>query len=277
MELHNRLENIPLNLIPSSLKSTYNKEADTPQKSQAPPRSQLYTPSSEEIFLPTQLPAIKKKVDEVLKDAEWNIQHVADEGQWGDVAHLLLTEVASWPRTQPLKALNTQRCLIGPSNLYTLTPGGPPLKNDTASLSKNTDTDSEKTSEKAISKMTCDPTVQQAVWKSAWLLKALHHGWDTSLPLPEITVVGHLRSIYLFMAADKGVVMMGPFSIGTTADVLGVWTILYRLRILFDWGAEVYGQWFHDHVLVWAENLAAEGEAAGLGSQAGALSLRNQG
>lgn len=53
---------------------------------------------------------------------------------------------------------------------------------------------------------TRDPAVQLAIWKSAWLLKAQHHGWDTSLPMPGISVTGHEWSLYLFMAADDGLV-----------------------------------------------------------------------
>lgn len=51
-----------------------------------------------------------------------------------------------------------------------------------------------------------DPEVQLAIWKSGWLLKARHHRWDTSLPMPGITVMGHEWSYYLFMAAGDGLV-----------------------------------------------------------------------
>lgn len=48
-----------------------------------------------------------KKVDDIRKDADWNEANQADEDQWSLVVHLLLAEVASWPRAQPTKVLKT--------------------------------------------------------------------------------------------------------------------------------------------------------------------------
>lgn len=48
--------------------------------------------------------------------------------------------------------------------------------------------------------------------------------------------------------------MLGPFAMGSTSDLTGVWQILYRMKILADWGATTYKRWFDDHVITWAES-----------------------
>ncbi|KAI4118371.1 MAG: hypothetical protein LQ345_001568 [Seirophora villosa] len=247
-----------------------------------------------------------KKVDDIRKDADWNEANQADEDQWSLVVHLLLAEVASWPRAQPTKVLKTSRCTINPPSIYTKMPGGRPLTYEP-------DTSTDKSSDRTISKMvdwslgleiglednkkissafsfcddyehslnqsisfikrvplfadvelkktfqTRDPAVQLAIWKSAWLLKAQHHGWDTSLPMPGISVTGHEWSLYLFMAADDGLIMMGPFRMGTTVSLNGVWTILCQLNILFNWGTTTYKEWFYDNIISWADKTKAAG------------------
>ncbi|KAL9026522.1 MAG: hypothetical protein Q9196_004823 [Gyalolechia fulgens] len=98
-----------------------------------------------------------------------------------------------------------------------------------------------------------DPAVQLAIWKSGWLKKAIWHQWDTSLPMPGITVEGCHWSWSLFMAAEKGLVMLGPFSLGNTSSLGGIRRILYGLNLLFDWGATTYRDWFDKHIIKWAE------------------------
>ena len=44
---------------------------------------------------------------------------------------------------------------------------------------------------------------------------------------------------------------MGPFSLGTTRDLVGVYEIYYRLHILIRWGTQDYRKWFNENVLNW--------------------------
>ncbi|KAL8941271.1 MAG: hypothetical protein Q9211_001893 [Gyalolechia sp. 1 TL-2023] len=321
--LYNKMIDIPSNLIPLSLKGAYEQQVDTPRKSRDAPPIHQYASSSGQFYPQTLLPQIMKKVDEVRKEADWNEENEADEDQWSLVVHLLLAEVASWPRAQPTKILKTlvasgdfwttsvadisrvsSRCIINPPSIYTKMPGGRPLD---YSVSKSTETKSDQSTDRTISKMVdwslgleinykdndkisrafsfCDdqehslnqsmsfirrvplfadlelkkklqsrdPAVQLAIWKSAWLLKAQHHEWDTSLPLPGITVAGHEWSFYLFMAVEDGLIMLGSFPMGTTATLNGVWMILCRLNVLFNWGTTTYKKWFDDNIMSWAE------------------------
>ncbi|KAL8942014.1 MAG: hypothetical protein Q9216_001904 [Gyalolechia sp. 2 TL-2023] len=283
---------------------------------------------------PTILPLslkIKNKVDEVLRIATWKAHHNADEGQWSAVAHLLLAEVATWPRAQPLLVIDTQRSRIGPSELYTKMPGDVALiyeeskscvTSEMTSPSTNTeiskmvdwsmaldlsssDTDKISKAFTAFNFNECslnqslsyvrhsplfgdlevkkqhqmrDPAIQIAIWKSAWLKKAIWHQWDTSLPMPAITVEGHTWHWYLFMAAGEGLVMLGPFNMGNTSTLNDIWIILYRLKVLFDWGATTYRGWFDEHILKWAENHdpdaeKGKGKSSTLENQTGALNL----
>lgn len=44
-----------------------------------------------------------------------------------------------------------------------------------------------------------DPRVQLAIWKLAWLKKMQMHGWDHEvMPMPGITITGHIWQYYLF-------------------------------------------------------------------------------
>lgn len=52
-----------------------------------------------------------------------------------------------------------------------------------------------------------DPLVQLAIWESGALLKKRHHGWDTSMPMPGITISGHLWECYLFFELNNNLVL----------------------------------------------------------------------
>lgn len=157
-----------------------------------------------------------------------------------------------------LTADYSERCAVGPSDLYTKTPRHVPLIYGTDS--RMTDDEGEKTPGQEISKMIDwslvldlsssdeekmdaafaklnvherslnqslsyikrsplvvhleikkqqpgnSPEVHIAIWASAALKKKSWHGWDTSLPMPAITVEGHRWDWYLLMAAGKGLV-----------------------------------------------------------------------
>ena len=42
---------------------------------------------------------------------------------------------------------------------------------------------------------------------------------------------------------------MGPFTMGTTSDLNGIYQICYRLHILIQWGTHEYRTWFTENVL----------------------------
>ncbi|KAL8953319.1 MAG: hypothetical protein Q9222_000813 [Ikaeria aurantiellina] len=102
-----------------------------------------------------------------------------------------------------------------------------------------------------------DPGVQLALWESGALLKKRWHGWDTSLPMPGVFVDGYVWHWCLFVAVGKGLVMLGPFLMGTTETVVGIWQIIYRLNILVNWGTTTYKQWLRDNVMTWARRRVA--------------------
>ncbi|KAL8945275.1 MAG: hypothetical protein Q9211_000193 [Gyalolechia sp. 1 TL-2023] len=102
-----------------------------------------------------------------------------------------------------------------------------------------------------------DPEVELAIWASGALQKKVHHGWDPTLPMPAITIEGHIWSWYMFIpkrgkSNAMGLLMLGPFSMGTTASLVGAWKIVYRLNILIKWGTTEYSKWFQDEVMGWA-------------------------
>ena len=46
--------------------------------------------------------------------------------------------------------------------------------------------------------------------------------------------------------------MLGPFLMGATDSIEGVWQILYRLDVLVNWGTTTYKAWFEDNIMMWA-------------------------
>lgn len=61
---------------------------------------------------------------------------------------------------------------------------------------------------------------------------------------------------------------MGPFPMGYTSTLGGVWTIVYRLNVLMEWGTTTYKRWFTDNVVTWAmertRQIALEDQAKAL-------------
>ena len=43
--------------------------------------------------------------------------------------------------------------------------------------------------------------------------------------------------------------MIGPYMMGNTSDLNGIWAIYYRLHILVQWGTKEYREWFVNEVL----------------------------
>ncbi|KAL8726540.1 MAG: hypothetical protein Q9166_006647 [cf. Caloplaca sp. 2 TL-2023] len=117
-----------------------------------------------------------------------------------------------------------------------------------------------------------DPEVQLAIWACAALKKKREMTWDTSMPMPGIVIEGHNWSYYVFVEIKKDLVclkphllhyirpvltvrqiMIGPHAMGSTLSLVGVWTIVYRLNLLMEWGTTTYKKWFADQVMTWAK------------------------
>ena len=56
-----------------------------------------------------------------------------------------------------------------------------------------------------------DPRVQLAVWKAGGFKKMQYHKWDTSIPMPGITISGSEWDCFLFFVRDSELVS-APFS-----------------------------------------------------------------
>lgn len=54
--------------------------------------------------------------------------------------------------------------------------------------------------------------------------------------------------------------MIGPFAMGDTSTLVGVWTIVYRLNLLMEWGTTTYKDWFADNVVTWAKERVRQDE-----------------
>ena len=53
-----------------------------------------------------------------------------------------------------------------------------------------------------------DPQVQLAIWALAGLRKIQHHGWDTSMPMPAISIHGHQWYYYIFFETNGNLVSL---------------------------------------------------------------------
>ncbi|KAL8910878.1 MAG: hypothetical protein Q9171_003877 [Xanthocarpia ochracea] len=115
-----------------------------------------------------------------------------------------------------------------------------------------------------------DPEVQLAIWKCAALKKMREMAWDTSMPMPGIVIEGHNWSYYIFVEINADLIMIGPIAMGSTSTLVGVWTIVYRLNVLIEWGTTTYKKWFTDHVVTWAKERIRQVE---LEDEAKALSM----
>ena len=51
-----------------------------------------------------------------------------------------------------------------------------------------------------------DPELQLAIWAAAALLKKRHHKWDTSMPMPAISINGHKWEYYIFFEMNENLV-----------------------------------------------------------------------
>ncbi|KAL8726660.1 MAG: hypothetical protein Q9166_006582 [cf. Caloplaca sp. 2 TL-2023] len=121
-----------------------------------------------------------------------------------------------------------------------------------------------------------DAELQLAVWACAAMKKKLEMGWDASMPMPGLVIEGHLWQYYVFVRIQGDLIMIGPFHMGNTSTLVGVWMIVYRLNLLMKWGTTVYKKWFEDNVMTWATERAklfGQEKGAALVEDTGALNI----
>ncbi|KAL9593176.1 MAG: hypothetical protein Q9179_006050 [Wetmoreana sp. 5 TL-2023] len=100
-----------------------------------------------------------------------------------------------------------------------------------------------------------DPKVQLAVWACGAMLKRRWHGWDTRMPMPGITVTGPIWEYFIFFELNGELIMIGPYNMGSTKELHGMWKVANCLQILIEWGKNEYRQWWEKTVLKYFERL----------------------
>ena len=124
IKLYTRLESVPHGGIPRRLQASpallsflsqnahpiqtsYIHSADTPRKTQAPPKETHYIPVSQDCPYPGELlSALKRRVDRVLRGAEFNHKRNAHEGQWGLLMNTLLDDLVDTGCGERCRILN---------------------------------------------------------------------------------------------------------------------------------------------------------------------------
>ncbi|KAK2031213.1 hypothetical protein LX32DRAFT_289345 [Colletotrichum zoysiae] len=85
---------------------------------------------------------------------------------------------------------------------------------------------------------------QLAIWTAAWHNRIARLDKSLHMPtLPAICVVGHEWDLYL--AEDKGdhIIVHGPLRIGSTIDILNMYSLLRCLQSLVDWATTRHRGW----------------------------------
>lgn len=81
-----------------------------------------------------------------------------------------------------------------------------------------------------------DPEVQLALWKAAALSKLRHHGWDSSLPMPGITVNDHIWNFFIFFEhAEKKLVSYNFYPAILICPLLQSRSPLTDFLLDYDW------------------------------------------
>ncbi|KAL8936683.1 MAG: hypothetical protein Q9216_004809 [Gyalolechia sp. 2 TL-2023] len=103
-----------------------------------------------------------------------------------------------------------------------------------------------------------DPMIQLAVWITAEFLKRWQEGWRMDLPVPAIAIYEDHWALWIAYAVkvkqggnNKAFMVQfaGPWEIGHTMHVAGVFRILHVLQAIAKWGLEVYLSAFRKDVL----------------------------
>ncbi|KAL8704614.1 MAG: hypothetical protein Q9201_002234 [Fulgogasparrea decipioides] len=314
-ELYELLRRVPRSNIPSILQETYNKEANTPQKSKEAPAEHDYLSPQMDPLDTKRLPYLKDFIDHILEVAEFNELAGTHEKQWGNIVCQMLNAFALWPEGKSIRPINIETTPIAPVDLRPKTHDGGNItgiqgessKEGSSSVDVGDDRDgsisrmidwavalkvsrNEKSRVKrAFSRINSvalhsinqtlgsmsqcpmfltlelkkinqakDPRVQLAIWAAAGIKKQQMHKWDSSFPMPGITINGHVWELFIFFEVEGQIMMMGPFELGSTKDVNQAWQLLRKLYLLMKWGTEQYKQWFEENILAWADGMAQE-------------------
>jgi hypothetical protein len=101
-----------------------------------------------------------------------------------------------------------------------------------------------------------DPLIQLAIWVAAEFVKRTIENYSLDMPVLAIAVVEDRWDLYMVYADVKsvgqnryGCNFVGPFEMGSTMSVEGVFKILGILCSLASWGLADYRLWFEREIL----------------------------
>lgn len=100
-----------------------------------------------------------------------------------------------------------------------------------------------------------DPMIPLATWIAAEFKKRVMEEYSLDMPVLAITVLGDLWELYIAYAVPTELSQgfrcefMGPFEMGATTDLVGIFKILNFLWRLTSWGLEEYRTWFEEEIL----------------------------
>ncbi|KAL8858817.1 MAG: hypothetical protein Q9178_004734 [Gyalolechia marmorata] len=127
-DLESSLRARPVGFVPSTLKSAYDHESDTPRKSRLPPESHHYLPLDDTKIPSSCVQALKTTVDQVVRMTAWNLKVEAHERQWSmTTVSPLISEVLRWPQSSQAIAINVETCPVEPTNIRMVRPNGHPV------------------------------------------------------------------------------------------------------------------------------------------------------
>lgn len=94
-----------------------------------------------------------------------------------------------------------------------------------------------------------------AAWIAAEFKKRLTEGYSLDMPVLAITVDGDLWQLYIASATPTESSerfrchFIGPFEMGATTDLIGIFKILNCLWSFTSWGLKEYRSWFEEEIL----------------------------
>ncbi|KAL8904048.1 MAG: hypothetical protein Q9171_007189, partial [Xanthocarpia ochracea] len=288
IELHRLLKNVPPANIPVTLQKAYIDDANTPRKSKEPLADHNYSSSASDVWPEARLEQLKEFLDHITETAEFNENTNAQERQWGSVVHHVLDAFATWPLGKSVRTLNITLSQggsskdssgvdndegkgTGISKLIDWAMGLKLSEMEVLRISRafsKLDRPLERSVNQTFGNLSycplflllevkksnqkTDPRIQLAIWASAAFTKYNMHAWDTSFPIPGVTVNGHEWELFLFyerndtvgsegiMDSKRTTIMMGPTPLGSTKSLNRAWHLLHKIHILMEWGAKQY-------------------------------------
>jgi hypothetical protein len=99
-----------------------------------------------------------------------------------------------------------------------------------------------------------DPLIQLAAWIAAEFNKRKIEGYSLEMPVFAIAIDGDLWELYIVyaengLAEDYRLNFLGPFDIGHTKTLPGVFRIVNMLCSLSKWGLGTYRKWIEEEIL----------------------------